>query len=132
MAGKTGTTNNQRDAWFVGYAPQLVCGVWVGFDDRKVLGYGETGSRAALPAFVRFMHNALKDKPVKAFSTASGLVHTWIDKDSGMAVEGDNENAMMEVFLPGTEPEEAEIKDLPKPIEAGVDNNENINQNDLP
>lgn len=106
LAGKTGTTNDQRDAWFIGYAPQLVCGVWVGFDDREVLGYGETGSRAALPAFVNFMHNALMNKPVKPFFTASGLVHMWIDKDSGLAVSADSENSMMEVFLPGTEPME--------------------------
>jgi len=134
LAGKTGTTNNQRDAWFVGYSAQLVCGVWIGFDDRKVLGYGETGSRAALPAFVRFMHNALQHEPVKAFPTAPGLVHTWIDKTSGLAVEGDAKNSMMEVFLPGTVPElhlEPLNEENGQP-DQGDEKNKQATENDLP
>jgi penicillin-binding protein 1A len=61
IAGKTGTTNEYRSAWFVGYSPQLVTGVFVGFDDNQPLGNGETGGHAALPVFIDFMAEALKD-----------------------------------------------------------------------
>jgi penicillin-binding protein 1A len=67
VAGKTGTTNEYRSAWFVGYTPQLVTGVFVGFDDNRSLGNGETGGDAALPIFVDFMAAAMKDKPKLAF-----------------------------------------------------------------
>lgn len=67
VAGKTGTTDENRDAWFIGFTPDLVAGVWVGFDDRKPLGRKETGSRAALPIFIDFMQEVYKDKPAQEF-----------------------------------------------------------------
>lgn len=67
VAGKTGTTDENRDAWFIGFTPDLVAGVWVGFDDRRSLGRRETGSRAALPVFVDFMQEVYKDRPVEEF-----------------------------------------------------------------
>ena len=69
-AGKTGTTNNLFDAWFVGYTPQFITGVWAGFDDEAPLGKGETGSRAASPIWLGFMKEVLKDKPVAVVSAA--------------------------------------------------------------
>lgn len=67
FAGKTGTTNDYSDAWFIGFSPSLTCGVWVGFDDRRTLGSKEEGARAALPIWMEFMDEALKDQPVEEF-----------------------------------------------------------------
>ena len=67
LAGKTGTTNEYRSAWFVGYTPDLVAGVFIGFDDNRSLGNGETGGAAALPVFIDFMQQALGDSPGKLF-----------------------------------------------------------------
>ena len=69
LGGKTGTTNNYTDAWFVGFSPSITCGSWVGFDNRQSLGDKETGARAALPIWVQFMKVALADRPNEAFST---------------------------------------------------------------
>ena len=68
LGGKTGTTNNYTDAWFVGFSPSVTCGSWIGFDNRQSLGEKETGARAALPIWVDFMKVALADKPNEAFS----------------------------------------------------------------
>jgi penicillin-binding protein 1A len=68
VAGKTGTTNDYTDAWFIGFTPSLTCGVWIGYDKKKSLGRGETGARAALPPWVDFMEKAVKDKPVETFA----------------------------------------------------------------
>ncbi len=73
LAGKTGTTNNYRDAWFIGYSPDLVCGVWVGYDDNRMIFRGATGARAALPIWIRFMSQALKDRPIKTFPIPQGI-----------------------------------------------------------
>jgi penicillin-binding protein 1A len=69
VAGKTGTTNDFIDAWFVGYSPSLVAGVWVGIDDREPLGNKETGGRAALPIWIEFMQQALEGVPLQEFVT---------------------------------------------------------------
>jgi penicillin-binding protein 1A len=68
LGGKTGTTNNYTDAWFVGFSPSITCGSWVGFDNRQSLGEKETGARAALPIWVDFMKVALANRPNEAFS----------------------------------------------------------------
>ncbi len=68
LGGKTGTTNNYTDAWFVGFSPSVTCGTWVGFDNRQSLGEKETGARAALPIWMDFMKVALANKPNEAFS----------------------------------------------------------------
>jgi penicillin-binding protein 1A len=67
LAGKTGTTNDFTDAWFIGFSPSITCGVWVGFDDHHTLGRGEEGSRVALPIWADFMNQVLKDKPIQRF-----------------------------------------------------------------
>lgn len=71
IAGKTGTTNNYTDAWFIGFTPSLTCGVWVGYDKKRPLGKGETGARAALPIWIDFMQQVLKDKPAESFAGPS-------------------------------------------------------------
>ena len=91
LAGKTGTTNDYRSAWFVGYSPDLVAGVFIGFDDNRSLGEGETGAQAAVPVFIDFMREALKGVAVENFKAP---------KDAKMlSVRGH-----MEAFKPGTEP----------------------------
>jgi penicillin-binding protein 1A len=69
LGGKTGTTNNYTDAWFIGFSPSVTCGTWIGFDNRQSLGEKETGARAALPMWIDFMKVALADRPNEAFST---------------------------------------------------------------
>ncbi len=73
LAGKTGTTNNYRDAWFIGYSPNLVCCVWVGYDNNKMIFRGATGARAALPIWIRFMEAALENKPIETFPIPQGV-----------------------------------------------------------
>src|SRR4030043_398184 len=78
-AGKTGTTEQFLDAWFIGYTPELITGVWVGFDDEKSLGDDETGARAASPIWVAFMSKILKDRPIKEFPVPEGIEFMRID-----------------------------------------------------
>lgn len=81
LAGKTGTTNEYTDAWFIGYSPSLVAGVWVGYDDHRSIGPKETGARAALPIWIDFMKEVLKDTPPEDFSIPEGIV--FINSKSG-------------------------------------------------
>jgi penicillin-binding protein 1A len=74
LAGKTGTTNDFTDAWFIGYTPSLVCGVWVGFDEKKTIGKGETGAKAALPIFIQFMQTVYDKKPAEEFFSEQPVV----------------------------------------------------------
>jgi penicillin-binding protein 1A len=105
-AGKTGTTNLDRkrpDAWFVGFTPNLVTGVWVGFDDMRDLGRGEQGARAALPMWVEIMQGALKGVPPVPFMQPPGVVVQKIDPKTGL-LAAPGAAAMDEVFLEGTAP----------------------------
>jgi penicillin-binding protein 1A len=106
-AGKTGTSNDQRDAWFVGFTPDLLAAVWVGFDDMKKLGRGETGGKAATPIWADFMAKAMAGRPTKDFAQPPGIVVQRIDKASGLlAAAGQESNTLDEVFLDGTAPTE--------------------------
>ncbi len=105
IAGKTGTTNEFTDAWFVGFAPNLAAGVWVGFDDNRSLGSRESGGRAALPVWVSFMKNSLSLLPVVSFSIPENIVYARIDRDTGLLVSED-EDGEVEIFVKGTEPRE--------------------------
>jgi len=105
-AGKTGTTNNLNDAWFIGYVPGLTAGAWLGYDDEKPLGYHETGSRAALPIWLKFMQKSLADKPVEGFTAPDGLEFTKIDPKNGLLASPTTENPVFEVFKEGTAPKE--------------------------
>lgn len=105
-AGKTGTTNGYYDAWFVGYTADIATGVWVGFDDEKTLGVGETGGRAALPIWVDFMKFAHEGLPVKNFRTPEGIVFANIDNTSGKLASANSEDVVRQAFVEGTEPQE--------------------------
>jgi len=105
VAGKTGTTNDYRDAWFVGYTPSLVAGVWVGHDDhQRSLGPRSTGSRAALPIWLDFMKSAHAGQEPIDFSAPGGLLYRTIDPRTGLLSTERCRSSFREAFLPGTEP----------------------------
>jgi penicillin-binding protein 1A len=103
-AGKTGTTNNLNDAWFMGYVPSLVVGTWFGHDNEKPLGKNETGSKAAAPIWVKFMKKALKDTPPENFPIPDGVEFVKIDKETGLLANSSTKDALFEVFKVGTTP----------------------------
>jgi penicillin-binding protein 1A len=98
LAGKTGTTNDQRDAWFNGYNPDLVASVWIGFDQLKPLGSRETGSSAALPVWIDYMKVALAGKPEKQLQRPDGLVTLKINAETGLAATDTDTNTVFEIF----------------------------------
>jgi penicillin-binding protein 1A len=101
-AGKTGTTNELKDAWFIGYTPSVLTGVWVGYDDHTVsLGKGETGGHAACPIWVYFMKEYLKDKPVETFTIPDGIVFAKISGSSGAVAGSDDPGAVYAAFADG-------------------------------
>ena len=103
IAGKTGTTNDWRDAWFVGFSPDLAAGVYIGFDDPDSLGDDETGGHIAAPIFRDFMIDALKDAPATAFRTPPGMRLYRVSAATGLPA-GAGEAAIYEAYKPGTEP----------------------------
>lgn len=104
LAGKTGTTNKSKDTWFVGFSPDLVVGVFVGFDDPQSLGKRETGGSAAAPIFGAFMKEALKDTPPMPFRVPPGVKNVRINADTGRAAQPGDKNVIWEAFVTGTEP----------------------------
>lgn len=106
VAGKTGTSNAARDAWFVGYSPTVVAGVWVGFDDQRSLGRRETGTRTALPIWIDVMNAADETPKDTDFAMPSGLITARIDPSSGLLAYEGQVDAIEEVFLLGTAPVE--------------------------
>jgi penicillin-binding protein 1A len=108
IAGKTGTTDEFINAWFIGGAPNLVTGIYVGFDDRRSLGETESGAHAALPIWINFMQVALKPLPVMAFTIPEGVTFVKVDPATGL-LEGEQEgqSSTVELFTKGSEPTEA-------------------------
>jgi penicillin-binding protein 1A len=104
LAGKTGTTNDSMDAWFVGFSPDLAVGVFVGYDQPRSLGDHETGSSVAVPIFKDFMTVALKDQPAIPFRVPPGLQLVRVDPGTGKLASPGARNAIWEGFIPGTEP----------------------------
>ncbi|MDQ0393786.1 penicillin-binding protein 1A [Labrys monachus] len=104
LAGKTGTTNDEKDAWFVGYSPDLVCGLYVGYDTPRHIGNGITGGSLAGPIFGEFMRDALADKPPVPFRVPPGIKLIRIDRKSGMRSAGNGSNSFLEAFKTGTAP----------------------------
>ena len=104
LAGKTGTTNDFTDAWFVGYTPNLVTGVWVGFDDRRSLGDREAGSTAALPIWIDFMREALKQIPVMTFPIPTNIEFAKVNPQTGLLAPNGDREARVEIFIKGAEP----------------------------
>ena len=109
-AGKTGTTNGYYDAWFIGYTPHLIAGVWVGFDDEKSLGIGETGARAALPIWLEFMKSVYaaelidKETETQDFAVPEGIVFANIDNETGQLVTSRSKKVVNQAFVEGTQP----------------------------
>ncbi|MBF0206307.1 MAG: PBP1A family penicillin-binding protein [Oligoflexia bacterium] len=104
IGGKTGTTNDYVDAWFVGFSANVTTGVWTGFDNNETLGYGETGTKAALPIWKEFMRKALQKYGEQSFSIPPGIVHVNIDKHTGKLATETTEAPFAEAFVAGTEP----------------------------
>jgi len=104
VAGKTGTSNDSRDAWFIGFTPDLVVGVYVGFDQPKSLGRDEQGASAALPIFIDVMTEALADQPATPFRVPPGVRLVRVDAETGLLPGPDTGTVILEAFLPGTEP----------------------------
>ena len=104
VAGKTGTTNEFKDALFIGFSPSITTGVWVGQDTFTTIGKGETGARAALPMWIEFMQRALLDKPIQYFDIPDDVVKVRIDPSTGLLATEDSPNAVKALFKKGTEP----------------------------
>lgn len=104
IAGKTGTTNDQMDAWFIGYTPEWVAGAWVGFDVKRTIGRFETGGKAAAPIFLYFMQEFLEDKLSLDFDIPDGVIPVPIRLSTGSLTDADDPNAFIEYFKSGTEP----------------------------
>ncbi|MBX3579816.1 MAG: penicillin-binding protein 1A [Rhizobiaceae bacterium] len=104
IAGKTGTTNDEKDAWFVGYTPNLVVGLYIGYDKPQPLGKGITGGGLAAPIFKEFMAEALKDQPIVDFRIPEGMKLIAINRKTGMRASEGEAGTIMEAFKPGTGP----------------------------
>ncbi|GHF27448.1 penicillin-binding protein 1A [Kordiimonas sediminis] len=104
LAGKTGTTNDSTDAWFVGFSADLAVGVYVGFDRPRSLGTYEEGSSVAVPVFRDFMKDALAGQPGIPFRAPNGIRMVWINAENGQPAQTNDKSVILEAFKPGTEP----------------------------
>ncbi len=104
-AGKTGTTNNCTDAWFIGYTPDVICGVWIGFDIKKSLGKDATGGKLACPIWTDYMKLAVASYPNKDFEKPENIVEVLIDANTGLLAGPNSKKVYKEAFLKGTEPQ---------------------------
>ena len=98
LAGKTGTTNKNMDAWFLGFTSKLVIGVYVGFDEPKTLGKYETGAKAALPVFKKFVEKVIKKKDALPFKVPNTINLVMIDVETGLQANNDTKKAIYESF----------------------------------
>ena len=105
-AGKTGTTDDYRDAWFVGYTPQIVTGVWLGYDKPKSAGKGFTGGAVAAPIWERFMRKAVASRPIVDFTKPDTVVSVTIDPETGLLATPDCPVKRDEFYVTDTEPKE--------------------------
>ncbi|MFZ0572904.1 MAG: penicillin-binding protein 1A [Rhodomicrobium sp.] len=106
LGGKTGTTNEEKDAWFIGFSPDIAMGVFIGYDNPKPMGHGETGGGASAPIFADFFKQALKGKPDVPFRTPPDIRMVMVDKKTGLRTDPNDPDAIEEYFKPGTEPAE--------------------------
>ncbi|MEN3791588.1 penicillin-binding protein 1A [Fulvimarina sp. MAC3] len=104
VAGKTGTTNEEKDVWFVGFTPDLVVGVYLGYDQPRPMGRGATGGGLAAPVFIDFMKNAMKGKTPVEFKVPEGMEVIAVNRSNGMRASGEGAGTIMEAFKPGTGP----------------------------
>jgi penicillin-binding protein 1A len=124
LAGKTGTTNEQRDAWFNGYTPTVVATAWLGFDDFTPLGDHETGGTAALPMWIEFMQTALKDIPEQPFVEPEGIIKAFINPKTGLLVSEKNTTGVWEFFQTDHLPSKST-----KPQVDSINTNESAHEN---
>lgn len=117
-AGKTGTTNDVRDAWFIGYTPDVVTGVWVGYDDLSPLGRHETGAVAAAPIWLDYMQHVYTTEPVRPFPIPEGIVFERINPKTGFSPQTKSEPTIFECFKEGTQP----IRFTPAPLSSVFNN----------
>jgi penicillin-binding protein 1A len=120
VAGKTGTSNQVKDAWFVGYSTDIACATWTGYDDARSLGGREQGATAALPAWIAFMRAAHEKRPATEFPRPAGVVAVRIDPKSGLRAYEGEEDGMDELFLDGTAPEAISTPDAGVPLDGGA------------
>jgi penicillin-binding protein 1A len=115
VAGKTGTSSDYSDAWFIGYSPSLLAGVWVGFDDKTSLGKNETGSRAALPIWISFMSQALKNTPIETPKPPPGITFIRVNIETGLPTNTDSAETITEAFIDSSIPRESEDREKENP-----------------
>ncbi len=113
IGGKTGTTNDSKDAWFVGFNPDILTAVWVGMDDYSTLGRWEYGANAALPIWLEYMHTALDGKPEHKRPQPEGLVTLKISRETGKLAQPGDPNAIFEVFRQENAPQQLSDENLP-------------------
>jgi penicillin-binding protein 1A len=105
LAGKTGTTNDYTDAWFLGFDPEITVGIWIGHDVKKPIGPGFTGTEAALPIWIEFMKEYVKDRtPPAPFEPPGNIVFVAVDRSTGFPVEPATPGTLQEAFIAGTQP----------------------------
>lgn len=114
IAGKTGTTNDQKDAWFSGFNSSVVTTAWVGFDSSNTLGRRETGARAALPMWIDYMREALRELPEQIPEKPAGLITVKIDPTTGLLASANNKNAIYESFREGEQPQRRKSISVPR------------------
>jgi penicillin-binding protein 1A len=107
VAGKTGTTNDEKDVWFIGFTPDLVVGVYLGYDRPKTLGRGVTGGHYAAPIVRDFMKVALEGKPAQPFRVPPGIKLIRINAKTGLRAQPGDEKVILEAFKPGTQPSDS-------------------------
>jgi len=127
LAGKTGTTNDGRDAWFIGFSPDLTVGVFTGFDEPRSLGKNEQGASVALPIFTDFMKGALENAPSIPFRIPPGILLVRVNATTGLPAHGGDKKWILEAFKPGTVPTGTsqvlgeQLSGSPAAIEGGTD-----------
>jgi len=124
LSGKTGTTNEQRDAWFAGFNPSMVAVTWVGFDDFSPMGQGETGSRSALSIWIEYVRAALKDMPVNPVARPADIVTIRINRETGCPAKAGDANAQFEVFMAARLPDADECSKLIIPYDITSESSE--------
>jgi penicillin-binding protein 1A len=122
IAGKTGTTNDYKDALFLGFTPQILTGVWVGFDEDRPIGRNETGTVAALPIWLSYMKEALKDLPEENFGVPEGIVQVPIDGETGDVPTERTKKRITEYFIDGTAPGQKKVDSSGTPSATGAIN----------
>ncbi len=140
IAGKTGTTNSSKDAWFSGFSRRIVASSWIGFDDhgrdlgktsynnnlgKKQVTGTEAGAKSAQPAWISFMKTALADLPVEPFQQPDGIISVRIDKDTGKLTAKTDKSSIFEYFISGSEPTEYVSQDNSSDIFDGTNVIEN-------